>query len=81
MHVCPVFDLSLWLASNKEMNMVGGPLFPGSNQQLRCNKVFWSFLNEHSHLICGCGPDIHGVHSFRKGALRSCPPVQLHDQF
>jgi hypothetical protein len=29
--VCPVFALSLWLASNEEMTMPGGPLFPGSN--------------------------------------------------
>jgi hypothetical protein len=28
-------------------------------------------LNEHAHLVhaCGCGPDLLGVHSFRKGAL------------
>jgi hypothetical protein len=48
-YVCPVFELSLWLASSsEEMTMSGGPLFPGFNQQLRFNKLFWSFLNEHS---------------------------------
>jgi hypothetical protein len=41
-YVCPVFALSLWLASNGEMTMSGGPLFPGSNQQLRFNKLFRS---------------------------------------
>jgi hypothetical protein len=70
-YVCPVFALYLWLASNKEMTMLGGPLFPGSNQQLRFNKLFRSFLNEHSQLVhaCGCDPDLLGVHSFQKGAL------------
>jgi hypothetical protein len=55
--------------------MSGGPLFPGSNQQLRFNKLFRSFLNEHSQLVhdCGCGPDLLGVHS-------SCPPIQLQAQ-
>jgi hypothetical protein len=70
-YVCPVFALSLWLASNKEMTMSDGHLFPGSNQQLRFNKLFRSFLNEHSQLVhdCGCDPDLRGVHSFRKGTL------------
>jgi hypothetical protein len=70
-YVCPVFALSLWLASNEEMTMLGGPLFPSSNQHLRFNKLFRSFLNEHSQLVhvCGCDPDLLGVHSFRKGGL------------
>jgi hypothetical protein len=70
-YVCPVFALSLWLALNEEMTMSGGPLFPGSNQQLWFNKLCWLFLNEHSQLVhaCGCDPDLIGVHSFRKGAL------------
>jgi hypothetical protein len=70
-YVCPVFALSLWLASNEEMTMLGGPLFPGSNHQLRFNKLFRSFLNEHSQLVhaCGCDPDLLGVHSFQKGSL------------
>jgi hypothetical protein len=70
-YVSPVFALSLWLASNEEMTMSGDPLFPGSNQQLRFNKLFPSFLNEHSQLVhaCGCDPDLLGVHSFQKGAL------------
>jgi hypothetical protein len=44
-YVCPVFALFLWFASNEEMTMSGGPLFPGSNQQLRFNKLFQLFLN------------------------------------
>jgi hypothetical protein len=70
-YVCPVFALSLSLASNEEMTMSGGPLFPGSNQQLWFNKLFQSFLNEHSQLVhaCGCDPDLLGIHSLRKGAL------------
>jgi hypothetical protein len=70
-YVCPVFALSLWLASNKEMTMLGGPLFPGSNQQLRFKLLFCLFLNEQSQLVhaCGCDPDLLGVHYFRKGAL------------
>jgi hypothetical protein len=70
-YVYPVFALSLWLASNEYMTMSGGPLFPGSNQQLRFNKLCRLFLNEHSQLVhaCGCDPDLLGVHSFRKGAL------------
>jgi hypothetical protein len=69
-YVCHVFALALWLASNEEMTMVGGPLFPGFNQQLWCNKLFWSFLNEHADLLLsfGCDPDLLGVHYFRKGA-------------
>jgi hypothetical protein len=69
--MCPAFDLSLWLALNEEMTMLGGPLFPGSNQQFQFNKLFWSFLNEHSQLVhaCDCDPDLLGVHSFRKRAL------------
>jgi hypothetical protein len=39
-YVCPVFALSLWLTSNEEMTMSGGPLIPGSNQQLGFNKLF-----------------------------------------
>jgi hypothetical protein len=70
-YVCSVSALSLWLASNEEMKVSGGPLFPGSNHQLQFNKLFGSFLNEHSQLVhaCGCDPDLLGVHSFRKGAL------------
>jgi hypothetical protein len=66
-----VFALSMWLALNEEMTMLGGPLFTASNQQLRFNKLFRSFLNEHSQLVhaCGCDPDLLGVHSFRKGPL------------
>jgi hypothetical protein len=66
-----VFAFSLWLASNKDMMMSGGPLFPVSNQQIRFNKLFRSFLNEHSQLVhaCGCDTDLLGVHSFWKGAL------------
>jgi hypothetical protein len=69
--LCPVSTLSRWFASHEKMMMLGGPLFPGSNQQLRFNKFFWSFLNEDSHLAhaCGCDTDLLGVHSFRKGAL------------
>jgi hypothetical protein len=70
-YVCPVFAISLWLVSNEEMEMLGGPLFPGSNQQLLFNKFFRSFLNENSQFVhaCGCDPDVLGVHSFRKGGL------------
>jgi hypothetical protein len=69
--VCPVFALSLWLASNEEITISVGPIFPGSNQQLRFNKLFWLFLNEHSQLVhaCDCDPNLLGVHSFRKGSL------------
>jgi hypothetical protein len=53
------------------MLMLGGPLFPGSNQQIRFKKLFRSFLNEHADLVhaCGCDPELLGVHYFRKGAL------------
>jgi hypothetical protein len=53
------------------MTMSGGPLFPGSNQQLRFNNLFRSFLNEHSQFVhaCGCDPGLLGVHYFRKGGL------------
>jgi hypothetical protein len=70
-YVCPVFSLSLWLALDEEMTMSGGPIFPGSIQQLWFNKLFRSFLNENSQLVhaCGCDPDLPGVHSFRKGGL------------
>jgi hypothetical protein len=81
-YMCPVFDLSLWIALNEEMMMSGGPLFPGSNQQIRFNKLFRSFLNEHSQLVhaCGYAPDLLGFHSFHKRPLPSCPPVQLQVQ-
>jgi hypothetical protein len=81
-YVCPVFALSLWLMLNKEMMMLGGPLFPGCNQQLRFNKVFRLFLNKHAHLVhaCGCDPDLLGAHYFGRWPLPSCPPVQLQVQ-
>jgi hypothetical protein len=51
--------------------MSGGTLFPGSNQKLQFNKVFRSFLNEHSQLVhtCGCDPDLLYFHSLWKGAI------------
>jgi hypothetical protein len=81
-YVCPVFALSLWLASNKEMTISGGPLFAGSNQELRFSKLSRSFLNEHSELVhaCGCDPDLLGVHYIRKGAL-NLPVLRFNYRF
>jgi hypothetical protein len=70
-YVFTVFVLSLWIASNEEILMLGGPLFLGSKQPIRFNKLCPSFFNEHAHLVYACGydPDLVGVHSFRKGGL------------
>jgi hypothetical protein len=53
------------------MTMLGGPLFPSSNNQLWFNKLFRAFLTDNADLAsaCGCDPGFLGVQSFCKGAL------------